>query len=150
MHALFLPPVMLMLCAAIMLALYYLAPLATLIPSPWHWGGLLPMAAGVCIANWHARLFRRIGTNINTFGEPGTLTTEGLFSRTRNPMYLGMLLAIAGLAWLLGNAASIGPVLLFFLLAQCWYIPLEERNMQRKFGVEFSAYQERVPRWFRL
>lgn len=142
-----LPPIVMLVCAAAMAVLYRAFPLPVLVAPPWHWAGLLPLSAGIGLAQWHARLFRRIGTNINTFGEPGQLTTAGLFARTRNPMYLGMLTALAGLAWLLGSLACWLPVAVFALLAQFWYIPLEERALSAKFGAQFEAYRRRVPRW---
>ncbi len=41
-------------------------------------------------------LFQRIGTNVYTFEEPGELVTEGLYGISRNPMYLGLVVAGAG------------------------------------------------------
>ncbi|MBD9394866.1 isoprenylcysteine carboxylmethyltransferase family protein [Acidovorax sp. ACV01] len=105
MQRLLLPPVVWFASVGAMVILQRIWPLATLPPDAcvlaWMAGGVLVLA-GLAIAQWHARLFKRIGTNINTFGEPGTLTTAGLFAYTRNPMYLGMLLALAGVALALG------------------------------------------------
>lgn len=109
-------------------------------------GGVI-LVLGLGMAQWHARLFRRIGTNINTFGEPGTLTTAGLFAHTRNPMYLGMLMALAGVAMLLGALSPWLMVLLFFVVAQGWYIPVEERAMAARFGCQYTDYCRDVRRW---
>ncbi len=111
------------------------------------WAGGVLVLAGLAMAQWHARLFKRIGTNINTFGEPGTLTTAGLFAHTRNPMYLGMLLALAGVALALGTLSPWLLVLQFFVLAQCWYIPLEERKLAARFGRQYADYCRDVRRW---
>lgn len=112
----------------------------------WGAGGVMVLA-GLAMAQWHARLFKRIGTNINTFGEPGTLTTAGLFAHTRNPMYLGMLLARAGVGLGLGALSPWILVLHFFVLAQCWYIPLEERKLAARFGRQYADYCRDVRRW---
>lgn len=147
MQWLLLPPVVLIMSAGLMVVLHQNVPIAEVVPQPFNWGGLLLVVAGLAGANWHARLFRRLGTNINTFGEPGTLTTEGLFRRTRNPMYLGMVVTLVGLACVLGSLSPfVGPAG-FFVLAHFWYIPLEERAMALKFGDAYAAYQHAVPRW---
>ncbi len=112
----------------------------------WWVGGALVLL-GVGIAQWHARLFRRIGTNINTFGEPGRLTTAGLFSYTRNPMYLGMLIGLAGVAVALATLSPWLMVVLFFVLVQRWYIPVEERAMAARFGSQYADYCRDVRRW---
>jgi protein-S-isoprenylcysteine O-methyltransferase Ste14 len=130
-----------------MLLLHIELPITQVLPQPVNWVGLVFIAAGLGIATWHARLFRRIGTNINTFGEPGMLTTEGLFRRTRNPMYLGMVLCLAGVACTLGSITPIVGPIIFFILANYWYIPLEEKAMTLKFGIEYLEYQRSVPRW---
>lgn len=145
-----LPPVVWFASVGAMVILQRTWPVAAL-PAEWRvlaWiaGGALVLA-GVAMAQWHARLFKRIGTNINTFGEPGTLTTAGLFAYTRNPMYLGMLLALAGVALALGALSPWLLVLLFFVLAQCWYIPLEERKLAARFGRQYADYCRDVRRW---
>jgi protein-S-isoprenylcysteine O-methyltransferase Ste14 len=142
-----LPPVALVLTAGAMLALHWNAPVASVVPPPFNWAGLLLIVAGLGLAQWHARLFRRIGTNINTFADPDQLTTEGFFSRSRNPMYLGMVLCLTGVAMLLGSLSPwLGP-LGFFALANFWYVPVEERAMGRRFGPAYAQYQQRVRRW---
>jgi protein-S-isoprenylcysteine O-methyltransferase Ste14 len=148
MRTLLLPPIAVLACAGLMALLHRFSPLATWLPTPWNWLGLVPVIGGLALAQWHARMFRRVGTNINTFGEPGTLRTEGLFRRTRNPMYLGMLIALLGLAATLGSASALAGPLLFFALAQFFYVPTEERAMAQKFGPAYDDYRRRVPRWW--
>jgi protein-S-isoprenylcysteine O-methyltransferase Ste14 len=147
MRFLLLPPIVLVASAGIMLALHLNWPIANLVPSPVNWGGLVAATIGLGIAIWHARLFRRVGTNINTFGDPDKLTTEGLFTRTRNPMYLGMVVCLIGVAWALGSLSPWAGPLAFFALANFWYVPLEERAMARKFGSAYAQYQLAVSRW---
>ncbi len=147
MRLLLLPPIVVLMSVGMMFLLHVEVPIAQLLPQPINWAGFVLVVVGFGIANWHARLFRRIGTNINTFGEPGKLTTEGLFRRTRNPMYLGMTVLLTGVACILGSISTIAGPLAFFILANYWYIPLEERAMALKFGSEYSEYQRSVPRW---
>ncbi len=146
-HILVLPPVLLLAIAAAMAGLHRAMPLASWLNPPWSYLGWLLLAGGLLLAQWHARLFRRVGANIQTFGTPAGFTRQGLFARTRNPMYLGMLLALAGWAGVLGTVSPLlGPVV-FFALAQYWYIPFEERAMARSFGADYERYCQEVRRW---
>jgi protein-S-isoprenylcysteine O-methyltransferase Ste14 len=131
----------------VMLVLNFSVPLLRIVPQPMNWLGIVPIVAGLAISGWHSRMFERLGTNIDTFGEPGRLTREGLFSRTRNPMYLGFLAALTGLTFVLGSLSPVAILLVFFAMAQFWYVPTEEKAMSRKFGVEYAEYQRTVPRW---
>jgi protein-S-isoprenylcysteine O-methyltransferase Ste14 len=131
----------------VMLGLNFSMPMVHIVPQPVNWFGALLIAAGLAVSAWHSRMFERLGTNIDTFGEPGRLTREGLFSRTRNPMYLGFLMALTGLAFVLGSLTPIAILLVFFAMTHFWYIPTEEKAMSSKFGTEYAEYQRAVPRW---
>lgn len=148
MRLLLLPPIVVLMLVGAMFLLDAKVPVLLLLPQPVNWGGILLVILGLGVANWHARLFRRIGTNINTFGEPGTLTRAGLFRRTRNPMYLGMVFVLIGAACVLGSLSAFAGPLGFFILAERFYIPIEERAMTLKFGNEYADYCRNVPRWW--
>ena len=96
---------------------------------------------------WHARLFRRAGTEIHTFRMPRVLVTDGLFRHSRNPMYLGFLLVLAGLALVLGAAVPLLVVAAFALVVDRWYIRHEERALREAFGDAYDDYCGRVRRW---
>jgi protein-S-isoprenylcysteine O-methyltransferase Ste14 len=147
MRQIFLPPIVLLVCVILMIGLHIYWPVIHFMVHPIRWVGMLLVVAGILMASWHARLFRRIKTQINTFHEPGQLTTEGLFARTRNPMYLGMLMCLIGVSITLGSLSPIIGLVIFGLLLQCWYIPFEEAAMARKFGDQYLDYQRKVPRW---
>lgn len=142
-----LPPLLFCLLLGLMLLADFYFPLAYWLPAPFHWSGLLFIIAGLMIANWHARLFRRLGTNINTFNEPDVLVQAGLFRVTRNPMYLGFLLALCGTALMLSSASPWLFVICFFVITDRWYIVYEETMMLQKFGDEYRLYQQQVGRW---
>jgi len=77
---------------------------------------------------------------------PERLVTSGIFAFTRNPMYLGHLLFLAGLALTLQS--YIGAALL--LLHIPWYqsrVTRDEDRLRGLFGAEFLDYTRRVKRW---
>ena len=75
------------------------------------------------------------------------LITTGVFARSRNPLYLGGISIVVGIAlalnlpWLL--------VLLLPALVGCHYILVvpEERYLARSFGAEYRTYVTSVRRW---
>lgn len=109
--------------------------------------GYVIIALGVLIPVWAARIFRKRETNIIPYRDPDKIVTEGPFKVSRNPMYLGMLLVLVGVALKLGTLESFAFVLLFFAVANWWYIPFEEERMSEIFGDQFDTYKKNVRRW---
>lgn len=141
------PPAYAGLAAAAMLGLDRWAPGTVLLEPPWIWGGLLPLAAAgglALLAEWR---FWRAHTPVLPNRTPKALVTTGVFAISRNPMYLAMAWALAGLWLWLG---SLNPGLLiptFMLVIQRLFIRREERRLEAVFGDAFRNYRRRVRRW---
>ncbi len=115
---------------------------------PWIlWGGIAVFVFGVGVSVAGKNLFERIGTNVYTFEEPGELVTEGVFSISRNPMYLGLVLAVIGAAMVSRTLAALVLSALFAVIVRYCYVAYEERAMRRKFGDPYEAYCRSVRRW---
>ena len=142
-----LPPRLWLLCIVAILMLSQWLPGLHWLKSPWTYGGLVLLAAGIFLTVAPAMLFHRIRTNIKTFNDPEQLVQSGLFRVTRNPMYLGFTLSLLGLAISTGAVAALLPVLVFFLSADRWYIPFEEARMEAIFGDAYASYCQGVRRW---
>lgn len=93
--------------------------------------------------------FRRSRTTVNphTPGKASSVVTHGVYRWTRNPMYLGLLLALAGWAIFLANAATLAALPAFVAWLNRFQIQPEERILAAKFGAPFTAYMAAVPRW---
>jgi protein-S-isoprenylcysteine O-methyltransferase Ste14 len=145
---LLLPPVVWIATIAAMLLTHEMFPIAHTEPTTWRTLlGFSLFFSGLAITVWHKRLFRKEGTNIDTFGKPDQLVEKSLFKHTRNPMYLGFVVSLAALALVMGAVSPWFLVLGFFVLAHTWYICIEEREMQSKFGAAYREYCSRTPRW---
>lgn len=142
-----LPPYLFAICILAMIGLDQLLPVKDVLNAPWRYIGLAVIAAGVAINLTSALMFRRLNTNIVTFLDPGSVVDTGPFAHTRNPMYLGFTLALLGVAVLLGSLMTLIPVVVFFIAADRWYIPFEERRLENIFGNEYQNYCDRVRRW---
>lgn len=119
----------------------------TVVHKPYTYLGIALMLLGLVMANWAAITFRKVKTSFQLHGESSALTTSGPFRFSRNPMYLSMLIWLAGLAVLLGSLTPFLFPILLLLLANFLIIPLEERNMGQRFGTEYAEYKRRVRRW---
>jgi protein-S-isoprenylcysteine O-methyltransferase Ste14 len=125
----------------------FLFPVMTVIPRPYTYFGVIPMLLGLGLNVWAAREFRKARTGFQLRGGGADLVTSGPFRFSRNPMYLGMLLWLLGLAVLLGSLIAFVFPALLFLLANFYAVPLEERAMAETFGERYAAYRRRVRRW---
>lgn len=75
------------------------------------------------------------------------LINSGIYRYSRNPMYLGVLLVLAGWAVYLGNVLSILGLLVFIAYITRFQIIPEERLLSQRFGVAFENYMKEVRRW---
>lgn len=111
------------------------------------WIGAALIAAGGGLAACASGQFILRRTNLLPFRAPGQLVTDGLFALSRNPIYLGMLLALIGLALLIDTPAALFGAGLFYTTANHVYIPEEEQAAAAQFGADYAAYRARVRRW---
>lgn len=123
---------------AILIALpilfHYLIPVMIVIPKPYSYLGAVLMFIGLALMTWVSMLFRKAGTSFQLRGGGSVLVTSGPFQFSRNPMYLGMLIWLIGLAVLLGPLIAFLFPILFFLLANFLVVPLEEKDMEQTAG----------------
>jgi len=75
------------------------------------------------------------------------LVTKGVYSISRNPMYVGFLLMLIGWGAFLFNIMSFLLLPLFVMYMNRFQITPEERYMRKKFGQEYSQYAAAVRRW---
>jgi protein-S-isoprenylcysteine O-methyltransferase Ste14 len=105
--------------------------------------------AGVLTAIAGIAQFRRAQTTVNPLRPEtaSTLVVSGIYTRTRNPMYLGLLMLLISWALVLCNALSILVLPAFVLFMNRFQIKPEEGALAALFGDDFSRYKSRVRRW---
>jgi protein-S-isoprenylcysteine O-methyltransferase Ste14 len=142
-----LPPAYLLIAIVLMIALWMLAPGSRIIPTPLNLtgAGLAIIGIGLNVAG--DRQFHKAKTTINPFGEPRALLTTGVFTYSRHPMYLGMVLLVIGLAILLGYTTPFGAAGLLWATLNWRSVPREERIMSNSFGKQYQEYREQTRRW---
>lgn len=109
-------------------------------------GGLL-IGGGILLMVLAVVEMRRARTTVIPHLDPDALVTSGVFARTRNPIYLGDTMILAGLAlrWEAWPALVLVP--LFMWLVTDRFILAEEARLRAAFGDRFDDYSGRVRRW---
>ena len=143
----FLPPMYLFTALASMVLLQLFLPAHQLITYPWNSAGIIPLASGIAINISADRTFKNYGTTVKPFEESKVLITSGIYRYTRNPMYLGMVMILTGVAFLLGALSPFIIIPIFTIIIDRVFIDTEEKMLDQRFGSKWQLYKARVRRW---
>jgi protein-S-isoprenylcysteine O-methyltransferase Ste14 len=142
------PPRIALIVVIAMVIVHLTLPLAIVTPPPLSYTGVAAVATGVAIIVWARRAFQAAGTPITPFTQSTALLRHGLYRWTRNPMYLGAVLFVSGVALLLGSLTPLLLAIVFFVILQEGFIRHEEHLLEQRFGEEYRNYRRCVRRWF--
>jgi protein-S-isoprenylcysteine O-methyltransferase Ste14 len=92
-------------------------------------------------------LFKRARTAICPTHTATVLLTHDVYAISRNPMYLGMLLMLAGPALATGHLTFYIAAAAYAVVIDRVFVRHEERKSLREFGAEYAAYSRQVRRW---
>jgi len=142
-----LPPMVFLGALVAMGALHQLVPGSEVVPEPWNRLGWVPFGLGFAVAFWVKFRFDQAGTPIRPFEPSTALVTDGLFAWSRNPVYVAMIAALAGIAVVLGTPTPFLVIPVFAWIIRRRFIEVEEPMLEAAFGDEYRAYKARVRRW---
>jgi protein-S-isoprenylcysteine O-methyltransferase Ste14 len=101
---------------------------------------------GWLICAWPAMAFFRTRGTPVPFNPPPKLMTAGLYAYIRNPMLLGLFIFLIGLGVLFSSLSLIFIFTPLFILINVFYLKaIEEKEMEKKFGIEYLEYKKDVP-----
>ena len=128
--------------------------LAVLVPSilpiefgPARFAGLPAVVAGLALAVWGVDSFARAGEPPSPVDEPARLVTTGALAYTRNPLYLGTVVAAAGAGVVFESVVVLAYAGLLWLTYHLLTVYHEEPELRDELGEAYEQYCERVPRW---
>jgi protein-S-isoprenylcysteine O-methyltransferase Ste14 len=128
-------------------ALRALGAMPLLMGAGFAWAGVALMLAGVVLVAAAQRTMGRAWrVGIPTGDRPG-LVTEGVFGWSRNPVFLGMLIAGLGATLAIPHGLSLAALAATYL-ALSVQIRLEEAYLEGWLGEAYGAYARKVSRWF--
>jgi protein-S-isoprenylcysteine O-methyltransferase Ste14 len=140
------PPLVALLCLVGALALHMIMPGAQTVFAH-HLLGLIVVAVGIGVCFYAAAIFQARDTTKNPYGEPTSFVTTMPYTFTRNPMYLGVTIALLGFAIFFAAPEMLLAPVAFFVIIDRMVIPREEQTMERLFGTPYLDYKARVRRW---
>ena len=142
------PPIAWALAVVVALALQWLMPLPFLpaaVPAGWIGGAVFAIA--LALAASAIATLTRAGSNVPTTMPTTTIVDAGPYRFTRNPIYLGMIVGLIGLAIAFDSLRLLVALIPFALVIRHGVIAREEAYLERKFGDVYRRYRSRVRRW---
>lgn len=147
------------------LLFFFVAPVTVAGYVPWRftrWESEPPLFDGAA-SRWLGAFFVACGAamviecfarfSIKGIGTPAPvaptrhLVVSGLYRHVRNPMYVGVVLAILGQALWFGSSALLQYAALLWVGFFLFVLAYEEPALRRQFGAEYEGYRAQVPRW---
>lgn len=146
----FLPPLALLPSLAVGVALHHLLHPLSLFPLGilGHIVGWPVLCIGLTLAGWAVRVLARHGESPQVFRPTERIVDDGPYAWSRNPIYLGFVLAYLGIGFLVNSAWLLLLTPLVVALLHYGVVVREEEYLAALFGDHYAAYRCRVRRWF--
>ncbi len=116
-------------------------------------GGLTDLISGILIGGGILLAvlavfeFRRHQTTVIPHETPSSMVQSGIYKRSRNPIYLGDVLILAGLILRFDAVLSLLLVPIFVWVLERRFILPEEDRLRRTFRADFARYERKTRRW---
>ena len=141
------PPVYFLATLVTMVVVNAFFPVVQIIQSRTRFGAVLLIVFGGWLAAAGSKLFDKHQTTVRPFEESTALVKDGPYQYSRNPMYLGMVVLLVGVATILGTLTPFLIIPLFVWVITARFIVHEEEALERRFGQEYHNYRATVRRW---
>lgn len=146
MKRIMIPPVLFSAFLIMTVCWFFCFPGLNLIPFPFNLSGIILSMAGLILMGKTNQLFKKHQTTM-TFEKSTFLIREGVFSKTRNPVYISMFLFLLGIGVCVTNILSVITPFVFIILTHYLFVLKEEKLMFQAFGQEYLDYKTNVKRW---
>ena len=141
------PPTYFEVLLLLSVGLHFVFPVTKFIFSPYNYLGFVLIIFGIIINLWTDLLFKKKQTTVKPHETPNFFIASGPFRLSRHPMYLGMISILFGATIFLGSLITFAFPVIFIILMEKLFIPMEEKNLEKKFGNKYIDYKKRVRRW---
>ncbi|MCX8952991.1 isoprenylcysteine carboxylmethyltransferase family protein [Ruegeria sp. NA] len=105
------------------------------------------IGGGVLMAVLAIVEFRRHKTTVIPHETPTAMVQTGIYKRSRNPIYVGDVLILAGLILRFDAVLSLVLVPVFVWVLERRFILPEEDRLRRQFRTDFARYERKTRRW---
>lgn len=141
------PPLLFLLVVITGVGLQWLLPIAWPLPGISRWVGGLLVLAGLALVTWARTCFTRAGTNVSPRRSSTIIVMHGPYRFSRNPMYVAMIITLAGAAFGLRWGWGLALIPVLWLMLRFGVIAREESYLEEKFADAYQDYRQRVRRW---
>jgi protein-S-isoprenylcysteine O-methyltransferase Ste14 len=132
---------------ALSILFHFEFPILKIIFYPYNFIGIALIIIGIAMTILVNSLLLKSKTSIQPYETPRFFVTSGLFRFSRNPLYLGMAIALFGVNIFLGSLSPFIFPIIFIIFIDRMFIPMEEKALEKEFGNEYADYKKRVRRW---
>ena len=138
------PPVILLASIVLQIILLFSFPISVDLSSLL---GLILILSGISLVFVSFRFMRKMKTTFIPDGTPEVLISSGPFKFSRNPIYLGMLTVLVGVAFLMSSLSAIIIAFVFWIIINFTWIAHEEKKLHELFSEDWENYSSKVRRW---
>ena len=138
------PPVILLASIVLQIILLFSFPISVDMSSLL---GLILILSGISLVFVSFRFMRKMKTTFIPDGTPEVLISSGPFKFSRNPIYLGMLTVLVGVAFLMSSLSAIIIAFVFGIIINFTWIAHEEKKLHELFSEDWENYSSKVRRW---
>ena len=138
------PPVILLASIVLQIILLFSFPISVDLSSLL---GLILILSGISLVFVSFRFMRKMKTTFIPDGMPEVLISSGPFKFSRNPIYLGMLTILVGVAFLMSSLSAIIIAFVFGIIINFTWIAHEEKKLHELFSEDWENYYSKVRRW---
>ena len=138
------PPVILLASIVLQIILLFSFPISVDLSSLL---GLILILSGISLVFVSFRFMRKMKTTFIPDGTPEILISSGPFRFSRNPIYLGMLSILVGVAFLMSSLSAIIIAFVFGIIINFTWIAHEEKKLHELFPEDWENYSSKVRRW---
>jgi len=131
----------------LLILFHFTRPIMKFEYSPYNYLGVVLIIFGGIINLWTDALMKKWETTVKPHLKPSILITSGPFGFTRHPMYLGMLSILLGSSVIASSLVTLVFPIIYIMLMEALYIPMEEDNLEKAFNNEYLEYKRKVRRW---
>ena len=138
------PPVILLASIVLQIILLFSFPISVDLSSLL---GLILILSGISLVFISFKFMRKMKTTFIPDGTPEVLISSGPFKFSRNPIYLGMLTVLVGVAFLMSSLSAIIIAFVFGIIINFTWIAHEEKKLHELFSEDWENYSSKVRRW---
>ena len=139
----------------LLFALCLIAGVVLHVALPWrvaaHWwmraAGLAMSVGAVAQAISGKRTMQAAGTNVRPDLPALSIVRSGPFAYSRNPLYLSLMLLLAGIGVAVPSIPILAMAIPLALVLRFGVVAREERYLEAKFGEDYLEYKRSVRRW---